>query len=119
MSLDNTPTIQRATSKPHGRYGQWRRTPSGDYRFHGSRSRLYVSFASTGPVTVADLLDARWDNPVGKYRKALATIFAATGIPDGTKARWSQKAGCSCPCSPGFILDVADGRDYFVILDAA
>ena len=35
---------------------------------------------------------------------------------EDTKARWSQKAGCSCGCSPGFVLDTHEGRDIFVDL---
>ena len=29
-------------------------------------------------------------------------------------ARWSVKAGCSCPCSPGFILGSLRGTDIFI-----
>ena len=29
-------------------------------------------------------------------------------------ARWSIRAGCSCPCSPGFILGNLRGMDIFI-----
>lgn len=47
----------------------------------------------------------RRSRPYTEYRKLLPEIFEKAGIPAGTKASWSQKAGCSCPCSPGFVLD--------------
>ena len=32
-------------------------------------------------------------------------FFDQLGIAPDTKVRWSQYAGCSCPCSPGFIVE--------------
>lgn len=30
--------------------------------------------------------------------------------------RWSQNAGCSCGCSPGFIIDGIYGKEVFVTI---
>ena len=35
---------------------------------------------------------------------ALPTVFEALGIPAETKVVWNRYAGCSCPCSPGFVV---------------
>lgn len=58
--------------------------------------------------SILDGLALRHDRPFDEYRKLLPEVFKALGI-EPVKARWSQRAGCSCPCSPGFILDVALG----------
>jgi hypothetical protein len=32
------------------------------------------------------------------------------------KMAWNQRAGCSCPCSPGFSITGDKGKDYWVTL---
>jgi hypothetical protein len=49
----------------------------------------------------------RFDRPQKLYRAVAKQALADLGIT-GT-LRWSQKAGCSCGCSPGFILRVESG----------
>ena len=63
----------------------------------GAKSRLYVDVNEN----VLENLENRFNRPVSEYRRLLKPVFKAMGV----KARWSQKAGCSCGCSPGFILD--------------
>lgn len=47
-------------------------------------------------------------------------LIASLGLSSDIEYKFSRKAGCSCPCSPGFILDRklwvrdAQGRDYIV-----
>jgi hypothetical protein len=61
----------------------------------------------------------RHSRPVKLYRALLPEIFEALGLPANTKARWSQKAGCSCPCSPGFILDHVEwNHDFYATVTA-
>ena len=44
--------------------------------------------------------------PYAFYRKqALPTLIEEMRLGDDAKFRRSRKAGCSCPCSPGFICD--------------
>lgn len=50
---------------------------------------------------------------VANMRICLEAAQAAGDIPN-EKLRFSAKAGCSCPCSPGFILDKHSSVDYFV-----
>lgn len=53
------------------------------------------------------------------YKKLLPAIYQELGLPENTKVRWSQRAGCSCPCSPGFIVQGFIGLfDIMVDLDA-
>ncbi len=67
-------------------------------RLRGHKSRLYVSIKDENMLE--NLLNRR-NRPVAEYKKLLAPVFKMLD----TKARWSQTAGCSCGCSPGFILD--------------
>lgn len=75
-------------------------------------SIVYISI--TGE-TVLENLENRRSRPYNAFRKPLADLLTARGIPF-TKLRWSQHAGCGmCPCSPGFILEGAPaGQDYWL-----
>lgn len=47
----------------------------------------------------------------------MPAVLAAMGLPADTKVSWSRTAGCSCGCSPGFIIKhdrSTDARDVFV-----
>jgi hypothetical protein len=72
-----------------------------------ARVRLFVNVAN---VSVAEWLFARATGkslPIHKeYRKLLPLIKIDLCLPANVKASWSQKAGCGCGCSPGFLLDV-------------
>lgn len=56
----------------------------------------------------------RFDRPTKLYRKALPIAFDKLGInPDEIdRIVWSQKAGCGCGCSPGFVLRGTQNRGY-------
>lgn len=43
----------------------------------------------------------------------MPTVLEKLGAPDA-KIRWSQKMGCACGCSPGFIVDDVRGKQVFV-----
>ena len=55
----------------------------------------------------------RHTRPIAALRKLLPEALDKVDITF-TKARWSQKAGCSCPCSPGFIIDTEGWEDVHV-----
>lgn len=57
-------------------------------------------------------LHRRHYRPHQEYRKLLPQVYAKLDFPSGVKAKWSQYAGCSCPCSPGFILKLPDDFSY-------
>lgn len=68
-----------------------------------NKPRIYVF---TKGETILENLQNRRDRPYTAYRKeVLPTVFAQLGVAPDTKVRWSQYAGCSCPCSPGFIVE--------------
>lgn len=70
------------------------------------RSVLYVWLNVPEAKPIQDLLSGfRWNQPYKIYKEhVLPEVFKQLGLPPDTEARWSQKAGCSCGCSPGFIL---------------
>ena len=59
-------------------------------------SRIYVH--AVGESIMDNLMNRR-SRPYRMYREMLSDQ------PFMKDARWSQRAGCSCPCSPGFIAD--------------
>lgn len=75
-----------------------------------SKPRLYMSHRNESMVE--NLLNRR-SRPTAVYRELLPEIFEKLGLPATTKARWSQKAGCGCGCSPGFIINTHGRWDAF------
>lgn len=74
-----------------------------DYR-ESSKSRIYFDVSDE---TILDNLANRKSRPYTEYRKLLPTVFEALEFDPSDpnlKASWSQYAGCSCPCSPGFVI---------------
>lgn len=66
--------------------------------------RVYVSLRDE---TIFENLMNRRNRPTKIYRAITAATLREKGITV-KKMRWSQFAGCTCPCSPGFILDDYD-----------
>jgi len=65
--------------------------------------------------TIWQNLENRRQRPHTTFRKeVMPAVLAEMGLPANTKIRWSQYAGCSCPCSPGFIIDDVHGKTVFV-----
>jgi len=76
------------------------------------KARIYVW--PTGEGIMENLANRR-ARPHSVYRKeVLPKLFSQLGWDAGTKVKWSQYAGCSCPCSPGFIVENTYGRDIHV-----
>ena len=77
--------------------------------------------------TVLDNLFNRHDRPVPEFRALVEQVVAQLPPLDpkfGTERRleshrWSQRAGCSCGCSPGFILYGPGFYGYDVFVDVA
>lgn len=83
----------------------------------GKRPRVY--FFIEGENILQNLQD-RFSRPHQEYRKLLPEVYRQAGIDqENPTATWSQKAGCSCGCSPGFILDVSHSvfpKEIFVTI---
>lgn len=73
-----------------------------------AKPRLYVGIEDE---SVLENFAYRTNRPTAIYRQALPEILRRVGLPVDTKAVWNQKAGCSCGCSPGFVLDVRFADD--------
>ena len=77
-----------------------------------SKARIYIH---PQDETVMDNLMSRKERPHSIYRKeVLPKLFKQLGWDADTRVKWSQYAGCSCPCSPGFVVDNIYGRNVFV-----
>lgn len=88
--------------------------------YHDQVRRPRIYFFHVGE-TIIDNLRNRRNRPQDEYRKLLPEVLERAGIPQEcvAKIRWSQKAGCTCGCSPGFIVIDNEnmrlrGRDVFV-----
>lgn len=67
--------------------------------------------------TVIDNLMNRKSRPYNIYKKEIMPeVLKELGLDPEMKVRWSRYAGCSCPCSPGFILPMNLGYDVHVTI---
>jgi hypothetical protein len=57
----------------------------------------------------------RDNRPQKEYRKLLPEVFKRMD-KEPMEVKWSQNAGCSCGCSPGFIVKGMRGVDVYVDL---
>lgn len=79
------------------------------YREISRHSRVYVWADES--FNLAEDLANRTRRPHAAWRAALKPILAELGI-DTKGIRWSQTAGCTCPCSPGFVLATTVHADH-------
>jgi hypothetical protein len=68
-----------------------------------SKVRLFIETKGEG---ILDNLVNRHSRPFNIYRKLVLPPVLEKLKLAGTKVSWNQKAGCSCGCSPGYILDI-------------
>ncbi len=84
-------------------------------REYNSKPQIYVHPKGE---SIFENLCFRHDRPHQVYRQAIPAALEALELPPGIKVRWSQKAGCSCGCSPGFIVQVEGvHKDCWVTID--
>ncbi len=58
---------------------------------------------------IVDDLINRHSRPHLQYRKEiLPKVREVLNISSDVKFNWNQKAGCKCPCSPGFLISDPD-----------
>lgn len=78
------------------------------------RSIIYIIINS--PTVMKEIQDKK-DKYQNVFRKeVLPTVFQKAKMPLDTKVVWSDKAGCSCGCSPGFLITGQKGFDIYVRL---
>lgn len=68
----------------------------------GNRRRARIYFWLKEETILENLFEGRHTRPYIEFKKLIPQILKAAGLPD-QKVRWSQRAGCSCLCSPGFV----------------
>lgn len=83
---------------------------------HKVKSRVYVW--PQGESLIDNLMNRR-SRPINDFRSVASRALSGMGVDLAKiEMKWSQKAGCSCGCSPGFVIDgfdlKIDGRDVYV-----
>lgn len=85
-----------------------------DRKYHGI---MYVFHTNED---IVDNLFNRHNRPNVQYREQiLPEVCKSLDIPNNVKFTWSQKAGCKCPCSPGFLISDPDCQytNYIISVD--
>jgi len=73
-----------------------------DWRDREEKVRVYIF--PEGEGVFSNLIN-RHDRPHKLYRaEVMPKVLEDLGLEPTAKYRWSQKCGCSCGCSPGFII---------------
>jgi len=99
-----TSARQRKWTDGRGRRGSDR--PDG-------RSIAHFDFSALDADVWEQIINRR-NRPHNAARPLVERALRDAGI-EFTGLRWSQRAGCSCGCSPGFLMDgAALGWDYTV-----
>lgn len=76
------------------RYLPQKETPNG-------KTRVFVSIEGE---SMWDDFERRTSRPHTLWAQPIKDALIRAGFPADVKLRWSQKAGCSCPCSPAFFV---------------
>ena len=103
MTIDN---VIQDVQNPQFDIKVKRRKRSHNYsnvREYNKKTRIYIWLEDE---SIMDNFINRHSRPYTMYRKQiLPKVFKELGWPLDTKVKWSQYAGCTCPCSPGFIIN--------------
>ena len=82
-------------------------------RFYRGRSKKTIAFVWPEGETIMQNLMNRRSRPIKQFRQSVEQAFDAIGVNrNNITIKWSQKAGCQCGCSPGFIIDGWDAVLY-------
>lgn len=77
------------------------------------KTRIYAS--PKGETVLDNFMGGRYTRPHQAVKALLVPgALQALGLDPATRVFWSQKAGCSCGCSPGFVADVRAGFDISI-----
>ena len=86
------------------------------YREWIKQTRIYVF--PKGETIMQNLMNRKQREHTVYKKEVIPAVLEKMGLPADTKVRWSQYAGCSCPCSPGFIVDGDSRRDVHVTIES-
>lgn len=74
----------------------------------GRATKMRIYFWPVGE-TILENVQNRRGRPYNEFRKMIPEILRRHQFDEHAihtaHPKWSQKAGCSCGCSPGFIID--------------
>lgn len=81
-------------------------------------SRIYFFDERKKKETIVENIMNRRNRPYKEYRTHLPEVLKKAGIAEEflQDISWSQNAGCSCGCSPGFFIKGNVGKEIFVTL---
>lgn len=104
-----TPSYKTVYNNGAGRHSR----PRFERKRH-THSRCYVS--DLRPFNLAEDLDNRTRRPHTVWKPLVVEALGRIGVkPEAI--HWNQRAGCSCGCSPAFILKgVTNAVDFTVVL---
>ena len=88
------------------------------YNSYKAPIKTQIYFFPEGENILQNLQNRR-QRPHDLYRKLLPQVIEqiknqGIEVPEDIKFSWSQKAGCNCGCSPGFITSNWIGKEVFV-----
>lgn len=89
------------------------------YNRNGS-GKIRVFIFPKSETVLEHFFEGRHTRPYNEYRKLLPEILELAEInvwAGAARPKWSQRAGCQCSCSPGFIIDKYGPKDVFVTVD--
>lgn len=78
-----------------------------EHNTKGHRARTTKLYVFPEGETLLENLYNRKHRPISVYRKAAKKALEkiTAGTEREIKLRWSQRCGCTCPCSPGFFVE--------------
>ena len=103
-----TPKGERVTFEFHRRD-----LNRGSYKDYRKKPRMYVGCEET----LLENLMNRTTRPVNVWGRTIRDAMKVVGLEG--KIGWYQRAGCSCPCSPGFIWSDAPYVEGFATYDVS
>lgn len=81
------------------------------------KARVYTR--SDQPFSVVEDLTNRFRRPYMIWKDGVINALDRVGVPFD-KVRWDQRAGCSCGCSPGFVVEGGPkGVEFWITLPLA
>lgn len=112
MGMNRKTTIDVLDDGTVIRIDELQRTPPWQSKYPAMKewtkaTRVYIDPA--GETILQNLMHGRWNRPVKAYKPIALKALKRIGL-DGHNVHWSQRAGCSCGCSPGFVLRTKDNE---------
>ncbi len=83
----------------------------------GSERKTRIYIFEEGENTIRDQVGDDLRSAQQIYKIMLEQLLIQEGVIENkNQLRWSSTAGCSCGCSPGFIVNGSYGKEVFVTL---